>query len=136
MNIALTAAFLFALVTPVMAGAEDVVLTPGKFTTDGKIATQLLTAKNNGSEAITILAVECGFLKGAELVSTGKGSSLNVDTGQTAYLKVTTDDGAGADHVDCRVVGAAMAGTFKPPPPRPPAPQFKPDMFLNPPSKH
>jgi hypothetical protein len=137
MNITLTAAFLVALVTPVMAGAKDVTLTPGKFTTDGKAATQLLSAKNSG-EQIFMLVVECGFLKDAQLVGTGQERSLNVDTGQTAYLKVTASDAAGADHADCRVVGAMTESSLpkvSEPVKRTPGAEFKPDMFLNPPPK-
>jgi hypothetical protein len=109
MKITLSAALLFALVTPVMAGENDVTLTPGKFSTDvGKRAIQFLIAKNNGSETISMLRVECGFLKGAELVATGTETSLNVATGQSVYLQVIANHPAsiGADHTDCRVVGA------------------------------
>jgi hypothetical protein len=101
----LTTAFLIGLAAPAVAGPNDVTLTPGKFTTEGKSATQLITAKNSGGP-IFDLVVECGFLKGAELVTTEREASLNVGAGQTVYMKVTANNAPGADRADCRVFAA------------------------------
>lgn len=102
-------AFLVALVQPVMAGASDVTLTLGKFSTDGKSASQLIVAKNSGPP-IFDLVIECAFLRGSELLTTGRDFALSVQTGQTAYLNIIPDErigsAAGADHTDCRVFAA------------------------------
>ncbi len=113
MKITLSAAFLIALATPIMAGENDVTLTLGKFSIVGKRALQYVTAKNNGSEMIPLLRIECGFLKGTELLALGNvldETSSNVAPGQTAYLQVgaNNSDSVGADHVDCRVVTPAQ----------------------------
>ena len=96
-----------------MAGENDVTLTLGKFSVIGKTAIQYLAAKNNGSKTIPILRVECGFLKGAELLAIGNildETSSNVAPGQTAYLQVGSNNPAAVatDHVDCRVVDPAQ----------------------------
>jgi hypothetical protein len=102
----------FAIVTVVVslfsaqsarAGNVDLIL--GKFTLKGNSATQLLTAKNHGPP-IFDLVVECGFLHGSDLVTTERNFALNIETDQTAYLTVTAENAAGADHADCRVFAA------------------------------
>jgi hypothetical protein len=134
----LAAAILIASVAPVMAG-DDVTLTLGALTSDGHSVTQLVSVKNNAGEPILNLAVECGFLRGTELLATGRGFALNVQTDQTAYLSVAPDQrGVGADHADCRVVIAMTATLAKSmaknlesalPDHRTPPPKYEPDVI-------
>jgi hypothetical protein len=91
--------------TQALAGSFDVTLTPGNFTIDGKSATQLITAKNNGGPIFDLI-VECGFLKDTALVTTARESSLNVAAGQTIYMQVTSTAAGGANRADCRVSAA------------------------------
>jgi hypothetical protein len=98
--------------------AGDIDLTPDKFTVrcavepsfcpSGEVATQLLIAKNNGPPIFN-LVVECAFFRGSDFLETERNFTLNVDTGQTAYIEVTSGKAAGADHADCRVFAALPA---------------------------
>jgi hypothetical protein len=103
------AAALALLMTSGAAIAGDldgVTLTLGKFSIDKNgFVGQALSAKNSTSEPIEFLQLECGFLRGNQLIATGAHYLKNLQAGQTGYQTVYVEitQGDFPDHADCRM---------------------------------
>jgi hypothetical protein len=85
------------------ASAADVSLAKGQLTHDGSYSTQVVATKNNTSNTIQMIWVECGFFRKGILLGAGTGYAKNVDPGQTAYVEVVSNHTEGSDNADCRV---------------------------------
>jgi hypothetical protein len=70
--------------------ADGLTLTIGKFSKDGDgFVGQTLSVKNGTTAPIEFLHLECGFLRGNQLITTGVNYLQNLKVGETGYQTVT-----------------------------------------------
>jgi hypothetical protein len=88
------------------AFAGEVTLTLGRFKPGSSFpdeATQFVTV-NNGTDSSVDALMECGFLRGPQLVGTDHEWSINILAGQSAHEQLETNiDGPAPDRAECRI---------------------------------
>jgi hypothetical protein len=100
----LTATAAICIATSAAAADDIVELIKGRFAAgSGTYAHQAVAVINHSATMLQYIEVECGFLRGNDLIATGSGVIENVRPGQTAYKEVLGRDGQGADRADCRI---------------------------------
>jgi len=93
------------------AFAEDMnaSITVGRVTVSGGRATVPIIVTNNIDAALGYVGIECGFLRGDELVTSARGVTGNIPPHGHGYIDVVStsiEQRATPDRADCRVVAA------------------------------
>lgn len=82
--------------------AADFDMIEGRLFRKDGMMTRLITLQNNTSRTASI-AVECGFLKGGELLGNGAAMFYNLSPGQRAHGEATSTEQISADKTECRI---------------------------------
>jgi hypothetical protein len=86
--------------------AGEVRITLGQFQPGSSYpdeATQFVTV-SNGTDSTVNVEVECGFLRGPQLVGTADRWAINIPHGQNSHQELPTDvQGPAPDRAECRI---------------------------------
>lgn len=89
----------------VMAAISKLKFISQKVQINGPLPSVLFQIKNESDHAFSMLAVECGVMKGDAVVASATGFVMNLQPGQTASSEANfmlTKEALDADHADCR----------------------------------
>jgi hypothetical protein len=86
--------------THVMAADFDMI--EGRLYRNDGAMTRLITLQNNTNRKANV-AVECGFLKGGELLGVGAAVFWNLAPAERAHAEATSVEQISADKTECRV---------------------------------
>jgi hypothetical protein len=89
------------------AHAEPVEVITGKLSHNDTLGWTNISVgvKNNTTNTVKKVRVECGFFHGLDLIGAGSTIIEWVQPGQKAYGTVMTSDGAASNKAECRISG-------------------------------
>jgi hypothetical protein len=101
---------LFGLFLVFAAGSamaqNGLTLTVGKLTFTGQYLKQVVSVKNETTNAIRLMKIECGFFHEGQLIAANSGYLENLAPGSSGFTEILTQSSVSADRAQCRIVEA------------------------------
>jgi hypothetical protein len=95
---------LVILTTICVSAQQGLTLTVGRLTYSGTYIHQNISVKNETSNVVRDVKVECGFFKNGELIAASSAYVENIITNTSGFVTVLERTDVSPDRAECRIV--------------------------------
>ena len=110
MNIVKNAVALFALLFVFAANSamaqNGLTLTVGRLSFTGQYLKQVVSVKNDTTNVIRVVKIECGFFHEGQLIAADSGYLEHLAPSSSGFMEILAQSSVSADRAQCRIVEA------------------------------